>query len=74
MKPQELAAVRELPVNELKVQLRDLEEKLARTKFAHAVSPVKNPLQIRSMRRHKARLITWIRQKEQAGTKSAKKA
>lgn len=64
MKSQELSAIRELPLPELQVQLRETEEKLFKLKFAHKVSPLKNGLQLRGLKRHRARLITWIRQKE----------
>lgn len=64
MKSQELATFKELPLEELKVQLHENEEKLFKLKFAHAVTPLKNGLEIRNLRRHRARLMTWIRQKE----------
>lgn len=63
MKSQELKAIRELSANELKAQLREAEEKLFKLKFSHAVSPLKNGLQLRNLKRHRARLLTWIRQK-----------
>ena len=62
-KSQDLASLRELPVTDLQVQLQECEEKLAKLKFVHAAAPIKNPLEIRSLRRQKARLITWIHQK-----------
>ncbi len=64
MKNQELKAVSQLPVPELKIQLREAEDKLFKLKFAHAMSPLKNGLELRILKRHRARLITWIRQKE----------
>jgi large subunit ribosomal protein L29 len=68
-KTQEAAInLRDLPVADLQVQLRDTEDKLVRTKFMNTISPVKNPLEIRSLRRQKARILTWIRQKSQAQT------
>ncbi len=64
MKIQEKQAIRELPVKELEAQLKELEEKLFRMRFSHAVTPLKNGLELRHMRRHRARILTWIRQKE----------
>ena len=64
MKSQDLAAIRGLPAEELKVQLRDCEDKLFKLRFAHAVTPLKNGLELRNLKRHRARLITWLHQKE----------
>ena len=64
MKNQDLKSVSQLPVQELKVQLHETEDKLFKMSFAHAVSPLKNGLELRTLKRHRARLITWIHQKE----------
>lgn len=64
MKSQDRASVRELPVQELKVQLKECEEKILRLRFANTIAPLKNGLELRNLRRHQARLITWIGQKE----------
>lgn len=64
MKRQEKAAIQGLGVDELKAQLRETEEKLFKLKFANALAPLKNSLQIRNLKRHKARLLTWIGEKK----------
>ena len=64
IKSQDRAAIRALPEPELKVQLRECEEKIFKLKFANAVSPLKNGLEIHNLKKHRARLLTWLRQKE----------
>ena len=64
MKDQDLKSISQLPVQDLKIQLRENEDKLFKMKFAHSVSPLKNGLQLRFLKRQRARLLTWIRQKE----------
>ncbi|MBI2915658.1 MAG: 50S ribosomal protein L29 [Elusimicrobia bacterium] len=64
MKREERSQVSQLPVSELKVRLRDCEEKMFRLQFKHKVSPLKNGLEIQSLRRHRAQILTWIRQSE----------
>ena len=64
MKSQELATLRALPENELKVQLKECEEKIFKLKFANAAAPLKNGLEIKYLKAHKARLLTWIREKQ----------
>ena len=63
MKSQDRAALRTLPEQELTLRLKECEEKLFKLKFANSVSPLKNGLQIQDLRRQKARLLTWIRQR-----------
>ena len=60
MKSQDLAQIRALPTEELQIQLRDCEDKLFKLKFANAVSPLKNGLQIKHLRAHKARLLMTV--------------
>lgn len=65
-KVQEKTSFKDMSAADLKVQLAEFEEKLYKLKFRHSVSPIKNPLEIRGLRRDKARILTWIRQKELA--------
>lgn len=65
MKSQEKSAIRELPVQELNVQLHACEEKLFKLRFANSISPLKNSSEIRGLKLQRARLLTWIRQKQQ---------
>jgi large subunit ribosomal protein L29 len=55
--------IKELTVDELKSKLLEAKEKLFKLKFAHKVTPVKNPLEIRILRRQIARVNTIIHDK-----------
>lgn len=62
MKSKELIT---LSVEELKGRLAQEQETLQKLKFAQAISPVENPMQIRKIRREIARLNTVITAKAQ---------
>ena len=49
---------------ELQVQLVQLKKTYAELKTAHTISPIQNPLQIRTMRRSVARLATELSKRE----------
>ena len=51
---------------ELTTELRQALEKRAKLEFQHQVTPLKNPLELRFLRREIARLKTHIRMKEVA--------
>lgn len=51
---------------ELGTELRQALEKRAKLEFQHQVAPLKNPLELRFLRREIARLKTHIRMKEAA--------
>jgi len=53
-------------VAELGTELRQALEKRAKLEFQHQVTPMKNPLELRFLRREIARLKTHIRMKEVA--------
>jgi large subunit ribosomal protein L29 len=57
MKNQE---IRDLSADQLKEQIVQERERLLRLKFAHAVSPIENPLRIRAARKQIARLLTEL--------------
>lgn len=57
MKNQE---IRDLSSDQLKEQIVQERERLLRLKFAHAVSPIENPLRIRAARKQIARLLTEL--------------
>lgn len=63
MKNKEIKA---LSVDQLKQNLAEEQERLLKLKFAHAVSPIENPMRIRNARRLIARLLTEITAKEKA--------
>ncbi len=71
MKSQERAALRDLPEKELGAQLRECEEKIFKLRFSNAVTPLKNGLELRNLKKFRARLLTWMRENQlkQAGAK-----
>jgi large subunit ribosomal protein L29 len=56
--------IKQLPVEELKIRLQDVEEELGNLRFQLALRQLDNPLKVRSMRRDRARLKTVIREYE----------
>jgi large subunit ribosomal protein L29 len=50
--------IKELSQDQLKEQIAQERERLLRLKFAHAISPIENPLRIRASRKEIARLLT----------------
>ena len=60
---------RSLSISELQAELRASREKQFKLRFKHRVTPLANPLELRNLRRHIARLETWIREKS-ASTKA----
>lgn len=55
--------LRELTTDELKARLEESKEKLFHLKFGHKTTPLKNPLEIRYLRRQIARVLTVLREK-----------
>lgn len=53
-----------LSVAELKAKLSELRKAYSDLKSAHAISPIANPLQIRSARRAVARVATELTKRE----------
>ncbi|MBN1893786.1 50S ribosomal protein L29 [bacterium] len=66
-----ISEIRQLPLEELKVRLRDSEEELTNLKFQLALRQLDNPLKVRYARRDIARLKTVIRENELKSRKSA---
>ncbi|MES2519835.1 MAG: 50S ribosomal protein L29 [Bacteroidota bacterium] len=54
------AEIQKLSLDELNNTLASEKDALARLKFAHAISPIENPLRIREARKVIARLETAI--------------
>jgi large subunit ribosomal protein L29 len=52
--------IKALSIDQVKEQLAQEKERLLRLKFAHAISPIENPLRIRSSRKQIARLLTEL--------------
>ncbi|TDB68807.1 50S ribosomal protein L29 [Arundinibacter roseus] len=52
--------IKALSADQLKEQIVQEKERLLRLKFAHAVSPIENPIRIRAARKQIARLMTEL--------------
>jgi large subunit ribosomal protein L29 len=63
MKRKERDAKRNLSLDELKAELGKLREKQFRLRFKHRVTPLTNPLELRTVRREIARVETWVHEK-----------
>jgi len=50
---------------DLRARLADDQQRLKKLEFAHAISPLENPMSIRSLRRDIARLKTALESKQQ---------
>nr|WP_299000044.1 50S ribosomal protein L29 [uncultured Allomuricauda sp.] len=56
--------IKELSVEELREKLAELKKQHEDLKMAHAVTPLENPMQIRSTRKTVARLATELTKRE----------
>jgi large subunit ribosomal protein L29 len=56
--------ITKLSAAELQEKLRQTKKVYADLKMAHAISPIENPLQLRSVRRSVARLATELTKRE----------
>ena len=56
--------IKELSTAELQEKLGETKKSYADLKMAHAVSPLENPIQLRTVRRTVARLATEITKRE----------
>ncbi|HET8886511.1 MAG TPA: 50S ribosomal protein L29 [Salinimicrobium sp.] len=56
--------VRELSVAELQEELSKSKKAYSELKMAHAISPLENPMQIRSVRKTIARIATELTKRE----------
>lgn len=54
-------SLKDLNENDLKARIAEDELRLKKLEFAHAISPLENPMSIRSLRRDVARLKTEIK-------------
>ena len=62
-------SLKEMTEADLKARIEEDELRIKKLKFAHAVSPLENPMNIRGVRKDIARLKTELRTK-QSGSKS----
>lgn len=53
-------AIKDLSVEDLKARIQEDQLRLKKVEFAHAISPLENPMNIRSLRRDIARLKTEL--------------
>jgi large subunit ribosomal protein L29 len=61
--------LREMSETDLKARIEEDELRIKKLKFAHAVSPLENPMNIKGVRKDLARLKTELRAKK-LGSKS----
>ena len=58
--------LKEMSEADLKARIQEDELRLKKLEFAHAISPLENPMSIRDLRRDVARLKTELRKRELA--------
>jgi large subunit ribosomal protein L29 len=58
-----LQSIQSLSVADLEVRIGDDEQRLKKLEFAHAITPLENPMMIKALRRDIARLKTIYTQK-----------
>lgn len=56
-------SIKDLSESDLKARIQEDELRLKKLEFAHAISPLENPMSIRNLRRDIARLKTQLAQK-----------
>jgi large subunit ribosomal protein L29 len=59
-----LKSIKDLSESELASRIQENEVRLKKLEFAHAISPLENPMSIRGLRRDNARLKTELRKKQ----------
>jgi large subunit ribosomal protein L29 len=66
--------LKQLPMEELKVQLRDAQEEMGNLRFQLALHQLDNPVKVRLLRKEIARIRTLLREQELGlGQKKAQK-
>ena len=58
-------SVKEMSAADLKARIQEDQLRLKKLEFAHAISPLENPMSIRGLRKDLARLNTVLKQKQQ---------
>ena len=56
--------IKELSVTELQEKLSEVQKSYSDLKMAHTISPLENPIQLRSLRRTVARISTELTKRE----------
>lgn len=57
-------SIKGLGAEDLKVQLEQSRQRLKKLEFAHAISPLENPMSIRALRKDIARIETFLKQSQ----------
>jgi large subunit ribosomal protein L29 len=57
-------SIQALSDEDLKARINEDEVRLRKLEFAHAITPLENPMSIRNLRRELARLKTQLRKKQ----------
>lgn len=57
-------SIQQLSEQDLKARIAEDEQRLKKLEFAHAISPLENPVSIRNLRRELARLKTEVNKKK----------
>jgi large subunit ribosomal protein L29 len=60
-------SIQALNVQDLQARIKEDELRLKKLEFAHAISPLENPMSIRTLRREISRLKTELKKKQQLG-------
>ncbi len=56
--------LKDLNESDLKARIQDDEQRIKKMEFAHAISPLENPMSIRNLRKEIARLKTELRKRQ----------
>ena len=67
-------SLKDLNESDIRARIQEDELRLKKLEFAHAISPLENPMSIRALRQDIARLITFLAQKVSAAKAVAVKA
>ncbi|MBC7848914.1 MAG: 50S ribosomal protein L29 [Chitinophagaceae bacterium] len=59
-----VTSVKDLNDSDLKAKIQEDELRLKKLEFAHAITPLENPMSIRALRKDLARLKTFLRNKQ----------
>jgi large subunit ribosomal protein L29 len=57
-------SIRDLNIKDLEARIEEDQLRLKKLEFAHAISPLENPISIRNLRKDISRLKTQLRQKQ----------
>ena len=59
-----IKSIQGLNEQDLQARIKEDEQRLKKLEFAHAISPLENPMSIRALRKELARLKTELRKKQ----------